>query len=388
MLSDTTIVSQNQGLSVQQTLSPVTKVSPDLETMGRFLEALGGVDAVHTFVCFLETDKTVFPVVFSGTWEQCKGRLEDLNNKGYSACVVVSDTGGTGSKKGDVIAPRALFVDFDGVEPDPKALETLPPVSAVTQSKNGKHLYWFLEDGEALEDLEPALKRLIAYVGADPACKNHNRPMRIPGSLHHKGEPFLTSLASFNPKRRYTIAEVLEGAPELPKEHKASSKPKTTKTPRATTKPRKVTGDNFHAELRNTPRSKQLGRALDILAGQKSGGRNDCLNKVAFWAYALVEQGTPKEYLEAELLKAAMVAGLSEDEALTTIASAFVAAESQGKGLSKTQKLWRDFERTYGADLRYNERAMSITLPGRSQVDLQAAGAHARVSDPLLLGVR
>ena len=57
--------------------------------------------------------------------------------------------------------------------------------------------------------------RLIDFYRADPAVKNINRFMRIPGFLQHgkTGEPFIPALTSLNPERIYKVNDILTAYP-------------------------------------------------------------------------------------------------------------------------------------------------------------------------------
>jgi hypothetical protein len=131
--------------------------------------------------------------------------------------VTISETEGTGRTKKNIIAPRALFLDFDaknGQFIDEDKLKKLPAPSAKIRSGGGYHLYWFLNINEPLDALEPALARLLQYMGSDPSIKDMGRVLRLAGSLHQKGEPFLVTMDYCEPDNRYTIAEVMAGIPE------------------------------------------------------------------------------------------------------------------------------------------------------------------------------
>jgi Virulence-associated protein E len=340
------------------------------EAASTFLEALG---TQHTFQTFGEgASKGTQSVMLSGTWVEHGDNLARCNqNQGLF--VTIQGTDGTGRKKANIKTPRALFLDFDGVEPDPEAMGQLPPPSAIVQSRNGKHLYWFLKPGEALETLEPALARLIDFTGADPACKDMSRVMRIPGSIHHKTGPFCTSLVELHPDRRYTIAEVMALVPQAAPVAKKAPKAKLTKgdvVKPVTTKATKGTGtlEGFYAALRDLKTHEHLGFMLETLRSAPEGARNNLLNAVAYKAYGLVVLGFPMDELTTKLHDAALVSGLEAQEALTTIESAFTAAASKGEGLSSTLKIWHHFEQTYGTDMIYDVRSNDLVLNGRPVV--------------------
>lgn len=345
----------------------------DLDTATRFLEAL---DRGHgKGFCF-----QTFPGNhFSGSWGPLSDKVAQLN-KDKGVFVTVSATDGKGRKKTNCTAPRALFLDFDGVQPDAKLLKQLPPVSATVQSRNGKHLYWFLQPGEPLGDLEPALTGLIGFMGADPACKDMSRMMRVPGSVHHKAEPWQTVLIELYPDRRYSIAEVMQRVPASPVNNKPKRLPKQPKPSPVLGRPTEsVSLNNIGPRLRKVPKAQQLPWLLSAMAEATEGGRNALLNWIAYEVYRLTAAGVPQEYLEEALTGAAIESGLTQVEATGTIDSAFIAAAADGKGLTRSQKMWRDFERLWGPDSYFNVRdneAQQAGKPLNYQEAREAFTAH------------
>jgi Virulence-associated protein E len=329
-----------------------------------FLDALG---AEHTFQTFGEGDsKGSRSVMLSGAWCDLSESLTRCNQT-QGLFVTVSGTDGTGRKKANITSPRALFLDFDGVEPDPEAMSQLPAPSAIVQSRSGKHLYWFLKPGEALDDLEPALARLIDFTGADPACKDMSRVLRVPGSIHHKTGPWATSLIECRADRRYTVAEVMASVPQVAPVAPKASKAKLTKgdiVKPVATKATKAPGsaEGFYTALRNLPTHEHLAFMLETLEASAEGGRNSLLNAVAYKAYGLVALGFPGDVLTTMLHDAALVSGLESSETLTTIESAFTAAASKGEGLTRTQMVWHSFDELYGSRAIYDVRANDAFL--------------------------
>jgi predicted P-loop ATPase len=367
--------------SVNQTLSQKESenhsqnyaVTPNVSDMRSFCEALAPLGGI-TFQLFGEGTHELKPLILHGTFDQLGDQLVALNKQGYGVFVTVSETNGQGRSKTDITAPRALFLDFDGVVPDGAKLALLPKPSAVVQSRNGQHLYWFLELGEELARLEPALAQLIPFMGSDRACKDMGRVMRLPGSLHHKQEPWLTSLLSLN-EVYYTFDQVMANVPALPAaKAKVRSQPQAKLAPgaKATVKlnvpSEGVTVDNFHARLKKVNRPQQLEWMLAALEECTEGGRNALLNMIAFRVYELTQRGVPAAWLEAKLTESALKCGLELAEISTTINSAFTAAKDSGKGLNASQKLRRAFDLHYGASMRYNARQKLLELDGAAVV--------------------
>jgi len=134
-------------------------------------------------------------------------RLRTLNRHGFNIHAGVNPRIAKG-KSGDsnVKLARCLFCDFDDLETGdgcgPEEFISidifeagLPEPSLYVNSGNGIHVYWRLD--EPLIDLEKwshTQKALNDRIGADPAIKNPERLMRIPGFWnlkHPKKESYI-----------------------------------------------------------------------------------------------------------------------------------------------------------------------------------------------------
>lgn len=116
----------------------------------------------------------------------------------------------------DVTHVRALFVDFDGKEPDrPWHLEP----TMIVQSGRGIHAYWSLDPWPVANaaEFKDAQKRLAKHYGSDPAVCDLPRVMRLAGTWHQKGVPFLVHLPQVS-GAVYHPSEVLAGIATLPVE--------------------------------------------------------------------------------------------------------------------------------------------------------------------------
>ena len=162
-----------------------------LDVLGKF----------HTFQTFDDSARKRPELVrtLHGTLEEHQEELLDLNMKGAGIFFTVNETDGKGRKKENIIRVRAFFADFDTVDFDrPKKLATgamgFLPASVVIESSPGKHhAYWILDDGEcALNEFSTIQKRIAHILGSDPKVCDLARVMRVPGFIHHKGEPFRT----------------------------------------------------------------------------------------------------------------------------------------------------------------------------------------------------
>ena len=129
--------------------------------------------------------------------------LASLNKQGYNVYYGVNPLKAKG-KSGDdnVLLARCLFCDFDDVEPGDGCgmfefvhtdifLAGLPEETMAVHSGHGIHVYWRLD--EPIHDLNiwrAMQEKLNRRLGADPAIKNPERIMRLPGFMNTKELPF------------------------------------------------------------------------------------------------------------------------------------------------------------------------------------------------------
>jgi len=127
--------------------------------------------------------------------------------EGCGVFVAVNETNGTERKAATIKTIRSVFCDNDGVQIAP----VLPP-SFWTITARGENPYW-LATGPVPE-FSYVQSRLARFYNTDKAVKDPSRVMRVPGTLHLKGEP---KLVGFRPGSgaRYTFAEIL-AAHDLP----------------------------------------------------------------------------------------------------------------------------------------------------------------------------
>lgn len=88
---------------------------------------------------------------------------------------------------------RAVYVDLDDCRTIEEAIArcddgALPTPSYAVESGRGVHLYWLLEavPAQALPVWQAIQTRLISVLGADPACADCTRVLRLVGTRHSK----------------------------------------------------------------------------------------------------------------------------------------------------------------------------------------------------------
>lgn len=181
----------------------------DTDMAARFLTSLTG-DAVHTFQTFGEAGRKAGSLkrIVHGRFERQAVTLQSLNLKGAGVFVMVNRGDGKGRKSDNVTGARALFVDLDGAPIEPVLACSLPP-RIVVQSSPGKwHAYWPTTD-LPLDCFTDAQKALALRFDGDTTVHDRTRVMRLPGFLHHKGDPFQTRLIQAE-GRPVTWAEMVD----------------------------------------------------------------------------------------------------------------------------------------------------------------------------------
>lgn len=160
--------------------------------------------------------------------------LKYRNSEGDDICFIVN-SGGTCDHQ--ITRINAVFVDWDcGKDQDGKYFDEdaatakkaefqkllgpfRPIPSAVVETRNGFHVYWFLESGVACDQFREAQKRLAHKFNGDPRVSNPARVMRLPGFDWVKpqsGLPrFLVKVISGNGDR-YTLQAVLATVEVVP----------------------------------------------------------------------------------------------------------------------------------------------------------------------------
>ena len=170
-----------------------------------FFQILEGADASYTFQTFGDkTKNSKLARQFHGRFDKYKYALACLNQLGAGIFVTVNQTDGRGRRKENIIGLRALFVDIDSKgATEPFVVDKLPlKPSMVVKTPGGCHCYWVFEKPEPCDEkrrneFEQELRRIqagLAKFGADRACCDCSRVLRIPGFFHQKGESVLVTL--------------------------------------------------------------------------------------------------------------------------------------------------------------------------------------------------
>jgi len=188
------------------------RLTPDFNEANRFVRALArGQDTWHTWQTFdddpqrkLATLGTIRHGNLKDSWKS----LVALNKRRAGVHVCISQTDGQGRSDENIIAPRAIFMDFDGVEPTGDY--PVPP-SMTVRSRNGCHVYWLLNPTTDLDTWLHCQFVLSGIYGSDQSICTLPATLRVPGFLHNKADPFMVHLEQFDPDRRYDLGEIVGG---------------------------------------------------------------------------------------------------------------------------------------------------------------------------------
>jgi P4 family phage/plasmid primase-like protien len=186
-----------------------------------FLSALG--DPPYAFQTFHETEKNPKEKrsrfnarVRKGTLDEHWEELSRLNTGKEPVGVHVTinlanDDEPKRRRSEDIIAARAIVLDFDDAEKAAAMDKQLRGASMRVRTKRGIHVYWLLKELEAdLERWEAVQKAMLARFGSDHQAKLRCQTLRVPGFFHRKEDPFMVELESCRPEIRWTLDEIVD----------------------------------------------------------------------------------------------------------------------------------------------------------------------------------
>ena len=187
----------------------------NLTEAAHFLQVLDPEEGMFTFQTFRDSGGgPSLTQIFHDTFEECKAELERLNEDGAGVFVTVCKTDGSGRKKENIVAVRAVFLDLDG-EPLPESWP-IEPHFIIETSLGRWHCYWLLEGGVPLDRFTETQKAIARMFNGDPVVCDLSRVMRIPGFIHQKKKPFLSHIIlDRSQEPRYTSHQILEAFPSV-----------------------------------------------------------------------------------------------------------------------------------------------------------------------------
>lgn len=161
----------------------------DLSHVERFLQFLDPDANQFCFRTYGDKDKNDRSLRgnLTGTFAQNKQTLINRNKLGASICVVVNDGGHTDR---EIKKIRFVFADTDGAPAKP-LVNALRPHAIIQSSCKRFHIYWRVKN-ISVSAFTNIQKQIAQRYNTDPSICNPSRIMRMPGFLHHKGDPYLS----------------------------------------------------------------------------------------------------------------------------------------------------------------------------------------------------
>ena len=179
----------------------------------RFVELLTGrPDTAVNLRLFSDRERGSGQNLF-GSIDALWPQIEAAAEQHLGVFIIVNEGG---QRDEEITNVRALFIDGDDI-PMPAEWEWhQPPSFLVSRGPQRWHAYWLVTDcpPEAFGD---AQRRLAARYGSDPVIFNLSRVMRLPGTLHIKGDPVPVRLQEGKSETLPThFPELIEGLPPIP----------------------------------------------------------------------------------------------------------------------------------------------------------------------------
>jgi hypothetical protein len=177
----------------------------------KFLHRLAG-KTLLTFQTFDDRKKNKkkdqkLAAVFHGDLDSYASKLMDLNQKGAGVFLMVNEGDGKGRSAKNVTRVRAVFADFD--KDSPPENWGLTPHIHIESSPGKFHSYWLVDDCP-LDKFTTMQLAIATKFKSDLTVNDVPRVMRIPGFVHHKGEPFLSRIVSMSDDKPYPLQKIIK----------------------------------------------------------------------------------------------------------------------------------------------------------------------------------
>lgn len=290
--------------------------SNNFDVARRFLDIIGSPWTFQTFKDLEDAD--VFPRIFHATEDNLGAVLEQLaqeNQKGAGVFVTVNQTDGTGRKAANITKVRAFFADLDGAPIDNLARFNPQEHVVVESSPDRFHAYYLVADCPP-DEFPPIQKRLAKLFESDPKVSDLPRVMRVPGFIHQKGDPFMTSILGTSTHRtQYTMSEfkrALDDADGGPVAKLIIQPVKAAFIPPA--------DRNGHQQAYAEA---AVQRCIEDVMGAKDGDKWDTLRKAAFRLGGIAWTGLERDGIAAALVEPIRARCKNVEHALKTARESF-----------------------------------------------------------------
>jgi hypothetical protein len=200
--------------------SPPDVPAHDFTLAETFLHALDPDAERFTFLLVNETGHpSRKPIERHCTLAEIWPEVVRWNQPDYrcAAYVTINETDGSGKRATEnIVRVRGSFIDADTPESVKRFLctpaELRPSICVFSKADRAEraHAYWLTED-TPLEQFKHLQKALIQLFGSDEKVCDLPRIMRLPGTLHLKGEPLLVRALVGKSRRVYPTQALVDG---------------------------------------------------------------------------------------------------------------------------------------------------------------------------------
>jgi hypothetical protein len=160
--------------------------------------------------------KDVPAIPLRGTLPDLWSTICSYNSQGYGAFVNIADMDGHGRETANVRATRVAVADLDNmsaVQNLERASQMYPPATfGVETSPNKFHAYWCTPYYLANDHYTLRQRKLRQLLDGDRTVIDPARVLRLPGTLHQKGEPFLVRCFAMPGYGQIVSHEAIDGA--------------------------------------------------------------------------------------------------------------------------------------------------------------------------------
>lgn len=178
----------------------------------RFLELLGKQQGIARLRAFPHRLNPAFKAIGPRKGSYDIAEASRWQREGRGVYLVINDGG---DNKASITQCLAFFIEWDHrpVEWQLTAWRELglgEPTMIITTGGKSAHLYWVLDMPVDPERWAPIQAALIDYCGADPACKDASRVMRLPGASYMGPAGTATGATEIvhESGKRYSLEEV------------------------------------------------------------------------------------------------------------------------------------------------------------------------------------
>lgn len=192
-------------------------MTQDLNLTAAFIASLtGSPDTECDWRVINDRNKGEQGINLRGNLATLANQLIDYNNRGYGIFMTVNAMKPNGARTLDnVDFIRTHVVDVDDVltaqDSYQRAVSSAMPPHFAVQSSQGKfHLYWLVQPYTGNDFYTAQQRKLCQLYNGDSNVIDATRVMRVPGFLHNKSTPQLTTCWATSNAPRYTAQQIAD----------------------------------------------------------------------------------------------------------------------------------------------------------------------------------